>query len=141
MPASLTPRRSLTLALLDPAQVKGRLRATNTLLGLLWLSGPAATTHAEALLTALLKAVEDEDDDVRRQVRCSVALAGAGCDVAVYLPLVLKQVCRCTAPPPARRQQLRPSAPPTLAPHSSTPRPSDVRHAHHNRRALPPRPP
>ena len=31
-------------------------------------------------------------DDVRRQVRCSIALAGAGCDVAVYLPLVLKQL-------------------------------------------------
>ena len=29
---------------------------------------------------------------MRRQVRCSVALAGAGCDVAVYLPLVLKQL-------------------------------------------------
>ena len=73
-------------------QVKGRLRATNTLLGLLWLSGPAVTAHAEVLLAALIKTVEDEDDDVRRQVRCSVALAGAGCDVAVYLPIVLKHL-------------------------------------------------
>jgi len=80
------------LSALSDWTVKGRLRATNVLLGLLWLVGPAATTHAEALLAALLKTVEDEDEDVRRQVRCGVALAGAGLDAAVYLPLVLKQL-------------------------------------------------
>ena len=72
--------------------VKGRLRAASTLLGLLWMCGPASTAHLETILPSLLRCVEDEDEEVRKQVRCCVAVLGASCEVGVYLPIVLRQL-------------------------------------------------
>ena len=72
--------------------VKGRLRAASTLLGLLWMCGPASTAHLETILPSLLRCVEDEDEEVRKQVKCCVAVVGASCEVGVYLPIVLRQL-------------------------------------------------
>lgn len=43
---------------------KTRLRASHTLLGTLWLAGPAATSHFDVLLPPFLRGVEDDDEMV-----------------------------------------------------------------------------
>lgn len=44
--------------------VKTRLRSAQTLLGILWLAGPATTKHFDLLLSSFLRGVEDDDEMV-----------------------------------------------------------------------------
>jgi len=80
------------LADLGDWTAKTRARAAHTLLGVTWHAGPACTDHLDAMLPALLKSIEDDDEEVERSVRRAVCLLGEACAPAVYVPLLVSQL-------------------------------------------------
>ncbi|KOO31762.1 heat repeat-containing protein 2 [Chrysochromulina tobinii] len=51
-----------------------------------------AANHLDAMLPALLKSIEDDDEEVERSVRRAVCLLGEACAPAVYVPLLVSQL-------------------------------------------------
>ena len=69
-----------------------RRRAVSSLLGVCWCAGHAVTFQLDSILSALVRVLDDEAEDVALLSRRCACVVGRTCDPSVYIAIVLAQL-------------------------------------------------